>query len=171
MTESPITSPDNDQTLVDLTAAFKAQWADAQGLARKSVERAWDAGKTLTAIKARLPHGRWLPWLKAEGVSSSSAHRLMQLTKIQISQIGKFQSVDEALRSLPKPAPKPTDAEYRAAIDRAVANWREALAEATEGTDEYHAIVQARPDGLVTGVTWADVGDVATICRAYGVDQ
>ena len=93
-------------TLDELFHTFRDHWADAQGLARRSVEAAWRAGQALTKIKARLPHGTWQVWLKAEKLAPRTARRLMQLARVQNGQIGHFETVDAALKSLPKPEPK-----------------------------------------------------------------
>ena len=169
---------DHDQALADLTEGFRMQWSKAQGLARRSVEVAWHAGKTLAAVKAHLAHGQWLPWLEAEGIARRTANRLLLLATFEMGQLGPFQSVDEALKSLPKPAPKPASTstpfpvadDLKAAMGRCMANWRAAVENATEGTPEHDGIVQSVPDGLVSGLVWADKGDAAIIMRAYDVE-
>ena len=49
--------------------------------ARKALEHALDAGATLHEVKTGLPHGEWLPWLKANcpGISERSAQRYIRL--------------------------------------------------------------------------------------------
>ena len=131
------------------------QWAEAKRLARRSVEVAWHAGKTLTAIKRHIPHGQWETWLEGEDISPRTARRLMQLATIQNGQIGRFESIDEALKSLPRPEPKTAQADYLSAMDRARRNWRAALDNATKGTREHDKVVQSVPDGPIGGIRWA----------------
>ena len=73
-------------------------------LARRTVEQAWVAGKWLTAVKAELKHGEFRLWLKEHEISKSSAHRFMQVGKIEMSQLGTYNSMGAALESL-KPDP------------------------------------------------------------------
>ena len=51
--------------------------------ARKALEHALDAGATLHEVKTGLPHGEWLPWLKANcpRISERSAQRYIRLAK------------------------------------------------------------------------------------------
>ena len=77
-----------------------------QDLGRQTVEAAWCVGQALVEIKAKKQHGEWLPWLEQEGVSHDISVRLMKLSTIQIPQLAVFDSVDAALKSLPKPESK-----------------------------------------------------------------
>lgn len=43
--------------------------------------RALQIGTILLAQKAKMPHGTWGPWLKAQGISQRSATRYMQLAR------------------------------------------------------------------------------------------
>jgi hypothetical protein len=52
--------PEADRTFVQETT--EAIRHNARGIGRA----AWEIGKDLAAVKARLPHGRWLPWLEPE---------------------------------------------------------------------------------------------------------
>ena len=63
----------------------------------------WHAGTALVEIKASRPRGSWLSWLASEGVAESTAYRLIELTKYKTSQLGKFDSVDAALKALSGP--------------------------------------------------------------------
>ena len=89
------------KTLPELELAFRTHWEEAQRIARISVEFAWKSGRALTEIKARKAHGSWMDFLETEGISSSTALRLMKLARIQIRQIGEFETIAQALKSLP----------------------------------------------------------------------
>ena len=96
-----------EPTIAELSEHFRERWCEAQGLARRSVEVAWQAGRALTEIKARLAHGQWQPWLEGEKIRPRTARQLMQLARVENGEICRFETVDAALRSLPKSEPKP----------------------------------------------------------------
>ena len=78
-------------------------------LQRRTLDTSWFCGKVLCKAKEDAGHGQWIPWLSARGISQSTAKRLMSLyTEYpQIAQLGRFESVDAALKALaPKPQPK-----------------------------------------------------------------
>ena len=78
-------------------------WNRANFHARRAVEDAWQCGIALDEIKASLPHGAWHPWLESKDIPKRTAARFMQLTReIQIGQLGRFDSVDAALKSVDK---------------------------------------------------------------------
>ena len=92
-------------SLPELQAAFRERWQASNALARRTVEEAHAAGTMLVEIKARMPHGEWLPWLEAEGVLPATAGRMMKLSRVEIDQIDQFGSVDSALKSIQSDAP------------------------------------------------------------------
>ena len=92
---------------------FREHWKDLRKLGRQTVESAWCVGRALVEIKAQKQHGEWLPWLEQEGVSHDISVRLMKLSTIQITQIAKFETVDSALKSLPKPESKKKEKEKK----------------------------------------------------------
>jgi hypothetical protein len=58
--------------------AASAAHADVEQFARKALQRAVDAGRELSAAKAELPHGQWIPHLeKYFGASVSTAETYM----------------------------------------------------------------------------------------------
>ena len=65
-----------------------------------AVEKYWQGGRHLTVVKKGTPHGEWRSWLKSVGISKSKAHRLIQLSQYELSQLGTFDSVDAALQAL-----------------------------------------------------------------------
>ena len=76
---------------------------------RRTVEDAWKLGVALRRVRQAAFHGEWLPWLASIDMSHDTAKRMMKLAKEypQIVQIALFESVDSALKALPKPEPKP----------------------------------------------------------------
>ena len=51
-----------------------------------------------------MEHGAWLPWLEKNEISWDIAKRLMRLHReYQIVQVALFDSVDAALKAIPKP--------------------------------------------------------------------
>ena len=99
------------KSLGDLEKEFRVTYAEVTRLGRMTVELAWTAGRALTDIKSRLGHGSWMDFLEAEGISKGTSHRLMNLARLQIPQIGEFETIDSALKSLPKKAQKKRDPE------------------------------------------------------------
>ena len=76
-------------------------------LARRSVQEAWVAGGMLQGVKAYLSHGEFRPWLESVGIAERTARRFMELhRKVEIGQLGRFASVQEALKS---PADSPSE--------------------------------------------------------------
>lgn len=73
----------------------------AQGLARRSVMTAYEAGKLLIEAKDGVKHGQWMPFLKRYGIDKSLSARYMKLARgySDISQIEKFESIEDALRA------------------------------------------------------------------------
>ena len=94
------------KSLADLEKEFRVTYSEVKKLGRMTVSLAWTAGSALTEIKNIKAHGSWMDFLEAEGISSSTALRLMKLARIQIPQIGEFETIDSALQSLPSKAPK-----------------------------------------------------------------
>ena len=82
-------------------AAF--YWTRANHFARRAVEDAWRCGQALNEAKAALPHGAWHPWLESRAIARRTATRWMELAReIEIGQIGRFESVEAALKSVDK---------------------------------------------------------------------
>ena len=87
-------------TLAEMVDDFRIHWDTMHKMARRTVEEAHAAGAKLINIKQRLPHGRWMEWLKEEGVHRDMARRLMVVAKIEITQLAQFDTVSDALKSL-----------------------------------------------------------------------
>ena len=87
--------------------------SDASGLARRTMKAAWKAGRALQAVKDASPHGTFRKGLADRGITSSTDHRLRTLYKnYDMSQVGTFDSVSEALASLrQRPALPPSSGE------------------------------------------------------------
>ena len=97
----------DERTQAELEVEFRSQWNLAKGLARRSVDAAWEAGTILVEIKARLPHGEWMAWLTAEGLTESTSRRLRRLASLDREALVDFDTVGAALKSLPSPIPPP----------------------------------------------------------------
>jgi len=102
------TSPKDLVSLEQLQAEALRRYRKSHRLARKAVAEAWGAGKILAEVRALTPHGQWRPWLKSVGISKSSADRYIRLSTLEMSHIGAFSTVTEALQALS--APKEVDA-------------------------------------------------------------
>ena len=94
------------KSLADLETEFRVTYSEVKKLGRMTVSLAWTAGSALTEIKNLKVHGSWMDFLEAEGISKGTSHRLMNLARIQIPQIGEFETIDSALKSLPPKLPK-----------------------------------------------------------------
>ena len=91
-------------TTPSLSPAWKRveeHYATACRFGRQAVESAWYCGDALILAKAETKHGEWLPALKAVGIASRTAERMMQLRHdyVDIRQLGEFDSVSAALTS------------------------------------------------------------------------
>ena len=94
--------------LREIEQRLAADLKDFGDLARRTVQKAWEIGNDLREAKDLLNHGEWMPWLEARGIDKSMSSRFMRICEeYQISQLEKFESVSDALKALPKPAPKP----------------------------------------------------------------
>ena len=81
-----------------------AQFERFRTLARRTVREAWHAGKALSGVRDATEHGEWYPWLDESGISKRMAQRLIQLySGHEMRQLDAFDSVDAALKALPKP--------------------------------------------------------------------
>ena len=87
-------------SLADLQSAFRERWQASNALARRTVEEAHAAGTMLVEIKARLPHGEWLPWLEAEGIQDRTARRMMQIASLKSDKLSDLFTFDAALKSI-----------------------------------------------------------------------
>ena len=93
----------HEQPLLDgLEQEFTSLYAAFCGLARRTVEAAWQLGGILTEIKSLLHHGAWLPWLEKQGVEPRTAQRFLGLHNAypEIRQLVVFENVDSALKAL-----------------------------------------------------------------------
>jgi len=67
--------------LEESTAKLHEVLNEISCLHRKALEQYVKAGKLLQEIKGHLPHGKWLSWLKQEGISSSKAELYMKVAR------------------------------------------------------------------------------------------
>ena len=104
-------------------AAF--YWTRANHFARRAVEDAWRCGQALNEAKAALPHGAWHPWLESRAIARRTATRWMELAReIEIGQIGRFESVEAALKSVDKWRLDESAARARSALEQDLADLR-----------------------------------------------
>ena len=54
----------------------------------------------LVEIKARMPHGKWLPWLEAEGVQPRTAQRLLTIASEKYDKLSHLGTADSALKAI-----------------------------------------------------------------------
>ena len=99
----------------DLESRAIAAMDHFEGLARRTIAAAWEAGHCLQTLKDSLGHGAWLPWLEQNGIKARTASRLIKLCREfpdgKSANLADFKSVAEALavvprRSLPTEAPE-----------------------------------------------------------------
>ena len=90
-------------TLPEKAEEAKAVISEARGFARRSVIEAYYAGKILASAKAELAHGNFRQWLENNGINRETARRFMKLADLKIANIVSFDTIDAALKSLPKP--------------------------------------------------------------------
>ena len=69
---------------------------------RRTVEQAWELGKTLRDVKASVRHGAWLPWLGKIDLEPRTAQRCMELYDgfPEKRRVSHFGSIAQALRQL-----------------------------------------------------------------------
>lgn len=90
---------------VDATVYLKQNAEETRGLLKRTSEDMARIGKNLMDAKARLPHGQFIPWVKAElGMSQSTAWRFMQIA--QGKSIKKSFTVNDLMEELPAPTPE-----------------------------------------------------------------
>ncbi len=66
----------------DTTAYLKQKAEETRGLLKRTSEDVIQIGKNLMDAKARLTHGQFIPWVKAElGISQPTAWRFMQVAQ------------------------------------------------------------------------------------------
>ena len=97
-----------------LAAAINAEHRAAFGAAEKALEHAAECGRHLIEAKALVPHGDWLPWLKANTeVVPRQSQKYMRLANHweQVSAKselgGSHLALNDALQLIADPKPKP----------------------------------------------------------------
>ena len=101
-TEKPKTKGGNQRLFQEREERAVRFWETACAHARKAVTASWDCGQALLELKEVSRHGEFLPALERIGIKKTTAYRLMELARAypEISEIGKFDSVDAALRPI-----------------------------------------------------------------------
>lgn len=79
--------------------------------ARRAVTKAWECGKLFTDLKEVMEHGEWIPWLEANKISRRTASHFMRLhhSYPQMGKVVAFESVDTAIKAIPRPPQPETD--------------------------------------------------------------
>ena len=88
-------------------------------ITRRTAEDIIEIGKDLIAVKERLPHGQFLPWIDTEfGMSNDTARRFMNVTEVYADKFGSVRNLPPtALYELA--APK-TPVEVREEVERMI---------------------------------------------------
>ena len=134
----------------------------AAGFHQRAIDSWIKCAYVLLEAREIASHGQWLRFLQHAGIPERTSQRMLRIARAglksdTVSDLGGIRAT----------------LDYLSAVDRAMENWRAALAKATEGTEKYDEILQDVPDGLYSGVRWAGdrMDDVMAICRAYGIDS
>lgn len=71
------------QSLSSLASRINTSHQACEAATRSAVQHALECGAALIEAKATVPHGQWLPWLKANcpAVSERTAQKLMRLSR------------------------------------------------------------------------------------------
>jgi hypothetical protein len=84
-----------------LASQINAEHAKVRELAVSAVEHAARCGELLLQVKAKLPHGQWLPWLREHcEVSPRAAQGYIRLARIPNAQRVSHLSLRGALKAL-----------------------------------------------------------------------
>ena len=122
-------------------------YRQARRYAGLAVEEAWKTGAALTEVRESTEHGMWRSWLETSGIPKSTAHRWMQLAAgIQMSHVGHFSSIAEALKALPpkaKPAAPNRRTPKMTATEKALADRSAVLQRAQDAEDRALAAEQS----------------------------
>ena len=77
-------------------------WDSAHQYRRKTIIEAWNCGQALSEVQEKLPRGEWRKWLESVRIPKSTAYLWMRFSKnYELSKIGHFNSVNQALKALP----------------------------------------------------------------------
>ena len=113
MKESEVTEKVSTETagLSEAKSLFRKHWESYKQFGRKSVEEAWHCGNALREVRKEAKHGEWGKSLESLDISQSTADRLIRLSKNydDVTQLGEFTSVDQALRALGPARRKPKE--------------------------------------------------------------
>ena len=95
-----------DLTVEQIKKEILSHNYNCRQVARTTLMEAWSAGRYLNALKGRLKHGEYTPWLKSAGIAESTALQYRRLAdRYKQSQLGEFNIIDDAIKSLPGPDP------------------------------------------------------------------
>jgi hypothetical protein len=109
MTENPAIVATAEAPLAELARQINAAHEECEHALRAGMQHARQAGQLLLEVKARVGHGKWLPWLKANvGFSARTAQRYMLVAERWDELVVKCDTVShltyrEGLRLLASP--------------------------------------------------------------------
>ena len=114
----------------------------------QSIESWVRAAYVLLEAREIANHGEWLNLLEHAGIPDRTAQNMLRMAKAGL----KYETVSDlgGIRAT---------RDFLTVADRARKNWRVALAACEAGSREYHEVVQAFPDGPLSGVCWLDSED------------
>jgi hypothetical protein len=122
-------------SLADLAARINAEHEAITAAFRHGVARAFVAGELLNRAKSELPHGAWLPWLKANcPIPQRTCQLYMRLAEhreeIESANLAHL-TIDAATRLLNSPTQEHAEVieEKLASVRRNVAELRKILSE------------------------------------------
>ena len=96
-------------TIPQKGAEIKSVIPESFRLARRSVIEAYYAGRLLQSVKSDLGHGNFHIWLKNNAINRETSRRFMRLADSEMTQVMSFDSVDAALKAIPKPQKEETE--------------------------------------------------------------
>jgi DNA-binding XRE family transcriptional regulator len=116
-------------------------------LGKQTVESICEIGRLLTGVKARLPHGQWLPWLKAEFAwSETTARRFMD--SYSLFRSAKLEDLPSLLELPPSAvgelAARSTPAEARQEIMQQIVQGARPTTQDVRETIHQHKVDRAR---------------------------
>src|ERR1039457_6214609 len=104
-----VTTPEaqqlGDWTLDEITEQIRQSYRLAITSAQDAIDCAQMCGRALTAAKARVEHGEWLPWLAANcpEVAPRTAQKWMRLAAAEAQEIESADTINHALDLIAAP--------------------------------------------------------------------
>ena len=137
---APERNPSNaDAILTEIAKRMRAR--------RRQRRDSWmEDARDLAKAREVCPHGGWSAFLKEADIEERTASNMLRLAPFKSETVSDLGGIRKTL-------------DYLSAI-AAARGWWEAWRDATpEDSAERSAIVQAMPDGPISGKAWLDFGD------------